>query len=199
MNASMRLDVPARLQTLGRPTRPTWSVPSPLTGLRPHRPGAVLFDGAGMLMLDVPDPGDPTPARAVPGVRDALDALRDADVRVGVVSASDGDGDLAARNRAAERQLGRLDVWCVCEAAPGDECRRTDPELVLDACTRLGVPPDRTVLVGDVVADIEAALAIGVYAVLVPTDAMSADDIAAVPVVADTVGEAVAIALGLLS
>src|SRR4051794_34723680 len=185
----MRLSVP------DAPYRFSWTAPPGDSSRRRQGPNAVLFDRDGTLVHDVPYNGDPSLVRAVPGARDALDALRDAEVRIGVVTNQSGlatgrfaPDDLVAVNREVERQLGRFDVWCVCPHAPGDgcACRKPQPGLVLDACARLGVPPERTVLVGDVGADVAAAVAAGAYPVLVPTRATRPEEIAAAPVVADT-------------
>jgi D-glycero-D-manno-heptose 1,7-bisphosphate phosphatase len=174
---------------------------------RRHGPNAVLFDRDGTLVQDVPYNTDPSLVRAVAGVRDALDALRDAEVRIGVVTNQSGlatgrvrEDELAAVNREVERQLGRFDVWCVCPHAydEGCRCRKPAPGLVLDACARLGVAPSRTVVVGDIGADVDAGLAAGAVGILVPTAATRLSEIEAAPMVADTIGEAVAIALGML-
>jgi histidinol-phosphate phosphatase family protein len=197
----MRLSVPEAS------CRFSWTADRGDVARRRNGPNAVLFDRDGTLVQEVPYNGDPARVRAVPGARDALDALRDAEVRLGVVTDQSGlalgrfgADDLVAVNREVERQLGRFDVWCVCPHGPEDacSCRKPQPGLVMDACARLGVPPERTVLVGDAGADVMAGIAAGAYAVLVPTDATRPEEIAAAPVVADTLGEAVAIALGLL-
>ena len=88
---------------------------------RRNGPNAVLFDRDGTLLLDAsgrgssdhgashhgashhggPFDGDRAPVRAVAGARDALDALRDADVRIGVVT------DGAARRRTGSAPTSR--------------------------------------------------------------------------------------------
>jgi GT2 family glycosyltransferase len=51
---------------------------------------AVLFDRDGTLVHDVPYNGDPALVRPVPGARDALDRLRAAGLRIGLVSNQSG-------------------------------------------------------------------------------------------------------------
>jgi phosphoglycolate phosphatase-like HAD superfamily hydrolase len=61
--------------------------------------------------------------------------------------------------------------------------------MVLAAAQRLGLPPDRVAVVGDIGADVEAAAAAGAASVLVPTPVTRPDEVAAAPVVrADLVG-----------
>jgi beta-phosphoglucomutase-like phosphatase (HAD superfamily) len=55
----------------------------------------------------------------------------------------------------------------------------------------LGVAVERCVVVGDIGADVEAARAAGAGAVLVPTAATLPAEIAAAPVVAGSLGDAV--------
>jgi HAD superfamily hydrolase (TIGR01662 family) len=50
----------------------------------------VLFDRDGTLIVDVPYNGDPARVVPMPGARAALDRLRAAGVRVGVVSNQSG-------------------------------------------------------------------------------------------------------------
>ncbi|MFI7275323.1 HAD-IIIA family hydrolase [Streptomyces sp. NPDC049879] len=151
-------------------------------------PGAVLFDRDGTLIVDVPYNADPALVRPMPGARAALDALRARGVAVGVVTNQSGvarglfgrDGVAAVRRRT-EELLGPFAVWAVCPHGPEDGCgcRKPAPGLVLAACDRLGVPPARTAVVGDIGADLGAAAAAGARGVLVPTRATRREEIAA--------------------
>src|SRR2546423_4711310 len=60
--------------------------------IRPGRPAASLFDRDGTLVQDVPYNGDPEQVVAMPRARLALDQLRAAGIRVGVVSNQSGVG-----------------------------------------------------------------------------------------------------------
>ncbi|MFH9011821.1 D-glycero-alpha-D-manno-heptose-1,7-bisphosphate 7-phosphatase [Streptomyces sp. NPDC017943] len=149
-------------------------------------PAAVLFDRDGTLVADVPYNGDPARVTPMPGAREAVDALRAAGVPVGVVTNQSG----VARGLLTRRQvedvrlrvdqlLGPFAVWAVCPHGPGEGCgcRKPAPGLVVAACRHLGVPPRRTVVVGDIGADIRAARAAGAHGVLVPTPVTRAGEI----------------------
>ena len=94
--------------------------------------------------------------------------------------------------------LGRFSSWFVCTHAADArcECRKPAPGMILRALRELGVPPERCALVGDIGADMEAARAAGVRAVLVPTPVTRREEIAAAPAVARDLPGAVALLLG---
>lgn len=157
------------------------------------RPAAVLLDRDGTLVEDVPYNGDPAKVRPLPGVREALDRLREAGVGLAVVSNQSAIGrglvsyeQVEAVNRRVEELLGPLGPWLVCPHDPGAgcDCRKPRPGLVLRAADRLGVDPGDCVLIGDIGADVEAARAAGARAVLVPTPKTLPDEVAAAPEVA---------------
>src|SRR4051794_24515334 len=82
---------------------------------------AVLFDRDGTLVDDVPYNGDPVLVRPVPGAREALDRLRSAGLKLGVVTNQSavargicGPDDVAAVNARVEELLGPFDTWQVC-------------------------------------------------------------------------------------
>jgi D-glycero-D-manno-heptose 1,7-bisphosphate phosphatase len=161
-------------------------------------PAAVLFDRDGTLVIDVPYNRDPAMVRPVPGARAALDLLRAVGIPVGVVTNQSGIArglisteQVDAVNRRVEELLGPFAVWQVCPHGPADacSCRKPQPGMVLAAAQRLGLPPDRVAVVGDIGADVEAAAAAGAASVLVPTPVTRPDEVAAAPVVrADLVG-----------
>ncbi|MEV7993618.1 HAD-IIIA family hydrolase [Streptomyces sp. NPDC086077] len=141
-------------------------------------PAAVLFDRDGTLVVDVPYNGDPARVVPMPTAREAVDAVRARGIPVGVVSNQSGvaRGLLTYRQVAAVRRrvddlLGPFALWAVCPHGPDDGCgcRKPAPGLVLAACARLGAPVDRTVVIGDIGADVTAARAAGARGVLVPT------------------------------
>jgi len=170
-------------------------------------PAAVLFDRDGTIVVDVPYNGDPARVEPVAGARAALDRVRSAGLATGVVTNQSGiarglidAGQLAAVNAEVERLLGPIDVWRFCPHAPGDgcPCRKPAPGMVLDAARSLGVPPGHVVLIGDIGADVEAARAAGATGILVPTPVTRAEEIAAAPLVAADLAEAVELALATL-
>ncbi|WP_309125014.1 HAD-IIIA family hydrolase [Kocuria sp.] len=174
------------------------------TGPWPVPVRAVLFDRDGTLVHDVPYNGDPARVELVPGAREAVDAVRAAGLRVGVVSNQSGIGrglltraQVDAVNARLAELLGPFDTWQVCPHAPEERCpcRKPAPGMVLAAAAQLGVDPRECVLVGDIGADVEAAQAAGARSVLVPTPVTRAEEVAAAPVVAPTLRDAVAAVL----
>jgi histidinol-phosphate phosphatase family protein len=134
------------------------------------------------------------------GARAVLDDLRDRGVRLGVVSNQSGVGrglltraQVDAVNARVEELLGPFDTWQVCPHAPDDgcACRKPGPGLVLAAAADLGVAPWRCAVVGDIGADVGAALAAGATPVLVPTPLTRPEEVAAAPVVAADLAGAV--------
>ncbi len=179
-----------------------------LRGLWRHRaappwrglPELVLFDRDGTLVRDVPYNGDPERVEPVPGCREALDRLRHAGVRVGVVTNQSGlarglltPTDLAAVNARIEHLLGPFDVWRWCPHGPDDGCgcRKPAPGLVKAACAHVDVDPCRCVVVGDIGSDVEAARAAGAAGVLVPTSATRREEVSAASHVCPSVPAAV--------
>ncbi|MCO1654561.1 D-glycero-alpha-D-manno-heptose-1,7-bisphosphate 7-phosphatase [Pseudonocardia humida] len=160
----------------------------------PRRPGyeAVLFDKDGTLVLDVPYCADPRLVQVMPTAPAALAMVRAAGIPIGIVSNQSGIGrGLISPDAAAavfdevERLLGPFDTVRYCPHAPEDgcRCRKPRPGMLLDAAEELGVAPERMAVVGDIGADVDAALAIGAAAVLVPTAVTRPEEIRRAPVV----------------
>ncbi|MCG5431677.1 HAD-IIIA family hydrolase [Mycobacterium sp. MYCO198283] len=142
-------------------------------------PLAVLFDRDDTLIRDRPYLNDPAGVEPMPGARRALQRLRDAGLLLGVVTNQSGIAkglitadQLAAVNARVDELLGPFGSWQVCvhDAGDGCDCRKPAPGMVLAAAEELGVPPQRCVVIGDIGRDVEAALAAGARAVLVPTE-----------------------------
>ncbi len=155
-------------------------------------PAAVLFDRDGTLVVDVPYCGDPSLVRPVPTARPALALLRAARIPVGVVTNQSGIArgllrreQVDAVNRRVDDLLGPFDVWQLCPHGPGDRCacRKPAPGMVLAAARELGVDPADVAVVGDIGADVGAALAAGARPVLVPTPVTLPGEVAEAPVV----------------
>ncbi|MGW5371731.1 D-glycero-alpha-D-manno-heptose-1,7-bisphosphate 7-phosphatase [Streptomyces sp. NPDC004009] len=141
---------------------------------------AVLFDRDGTLVADVPYNGDPDRVRPLPGAAEAVALARRAGLATAVVSNQSGigrglltTGQVRAVNERADELLGGLGAWIFCPHAPeaGCACRKPRPGLVLAAAARLGVRPDRCLVIGDIAADLLAARAAGARGVLVPNAA----------------------------
>ena len=168
-------------------------------------PLAVLFDRDGTLVVDVPYNGDPAQVQPVPQAAQALEVLRAAGVPTAVVSNQSGiarglitRAQVDAVNARLEQLLGPLGPVFVCEHGPADgcACRKPAPGLVLQAAEALGVPPQRCAVVGDIGADVGAALAAGARPVLVPTPVTRAEEVDAAPEVAPDLLSAVELLLG---
>jgi histidinol-phosphate phosphatase family protein len=106
--------------------------------------------------------------------------------------------DVRAIHRRMEELLGPLGPLEYCPHGPDDgcACRKPQPGLIVRAAARLGVRPEDCAVIGDIGADVDAALAAGARAVLVPTPRTRAHEIAAAPAVAAALPEAVALLLG---
>ncbi|MBF6135174.1 HAD-IIIA family hydrolase [Nocardia otitidiscaviarum] len=167
----------------------------------------MLFDRDDTLITDIPYLNDPALVRPVPGAADQLALLRRAGVRTGVVSNQSGVGrgvittaQLTAVNARLEELLGPFDTWQICPHQPDDgcRCRKPLPGLVLSAAAALGTTPRDCVVIGDIGSDVEAAVAAGAHAVLVPTPKTLPAEIAyaaEIAHVAPDLATAVAIAL----
>ncbi|WP_205704959.1 HAD-IIIA family hydrolase [Kineococcus indalonis] len=165
---------------------------------------AVLFDRDGTLVHDVPYNGDPDLVKPVDGAAEALARVRAAGLRTGLVTNQSGVArGLIAReqvdavNERVAQLLGPFDTVQVCTDGPHARSahRKPEPGMVLDAARALGVLPAECLLVGDIGADVEAALSAGARTVLVPTEVTLPAEVEAAPVVAATLPAAVDLAL----
>ncbi|MFD0484489.1 HAD-IIIA family hydrolase [Kineococcus sp. GCM10028916] len=161
---------------------------------------AVLFDRDGTLVHDVPHNGDPGLVKPVDGARELLDSLRADGLRVGLVTNQSGVArglltrdEVADVNARVAELLGPFDTVQVSFDGPDDvsRTRKPEPGLVLDAARALGVLPAECLVVGDIGADVEAALSAGARAVLVPTDVTRPEEVEAAPVVLPSLSELV--------
>ena len=160
----------------------------------------VLFDRDGTLIDDVPYNGDPSAVIAVPGAREALDRLRSSGLRVGLITNQSGVGrgllDEFQVERVNERVATLLGPFTSVQVCPhtemnGCRCRKPEPGLVLAAAAAVGVGPEECVVVGDIGADVEAGLAAGAGAILVPTAITASSEIRRAPKVEPDLAAAV--------
>lgn len=161
---------------------------------------AVLIDRDGTLVHDVPYNGVPERVETVDGAADALQRLRAAGVKVGVVTNQSGvargylDPDqVHAVNARVEELLGPFDTWQVCVHGEDDgcACRKPRPGMVYAAARELGVPVRHCVVIGDTAADVQAGQAAGAASILVPNRATRPDEVREAPAVYATLGAAV--------
>ncbi|WP_092387161.1 HAD-IIIA family hydrolase [Curtobacterium sp. YR515] len=164
----------------------------------------LLFDRDDTLVIDVPYNADPHRVVPVPGARRAVARARAAGLALGVVTNQSviAKGmatreQVDATNARVDELVGPFDVWCVCPHDADDDCvcRKPRPGMVLDAAGRLGLDPSELVVVGDIGADVAAALAAGAQPVLVPTPRTRQEEVDAAPTVAATFEDAVALVL----
>jgi histidinol-phosphate phosphatase family protein len=169
-----------------------------------RRPGAVLFDRDGTLIVDVPYNGDAERVEPRPGAAEALARLRESGIPTAVVSNQSGVArglvghrDVVAIHERMETLLGPLGPleYCPHTQDDGCDCRKPAPGLVVRAAQRLGVRPADCVVIGDIGADVGAARAAGARAVLVPTAATRAEEVAAAPEVAADLAAALTLVL----
>lgn len=165
----------------------------------------MLFDRDGTLVVDVPYNGDPQLVQPVPAAAGALARLRAAGIATAVVSNQSGvarglltRAQVDAVNARAVELLGDLGPVLICEHGPEDHCacRKPQPGLVLQAAAALGVRPEECALIGDIGADVGAALAVGARPVLVPTPVTLAAEVDAAPEVCADLIDAVELLLG---
>jgi histidinol-phosphate phosphatase family protein len=164
----------------------------PAQGPARGRFSAVLFDRDGTLICDVPYNSNPALVTPMPGAGRALDRLRRAGLKLGVITNQSAIGrglataeEVDAVNRRVEELLGPFDTWQVCphDAYDGCGCRKPQPGLVTRAAAALGVATPACAVVGDIGADMTAAAAAGARGVLVPTELTRVSEVAAAPVV----------------
>jgi HAD superfamily hydrolase (TIGR01662 family) len=150
----------------------------------------VLFDRDGTLVEDVPYNGDPALVRPMPTAAAALRVLRERGVRTGVISNQSGIGrglltveQVRAVNARIDELLGPFDVWRFCphDADAGCACRKPRPGMITEALAELDLPPSEAAMVGDIGADVDAGLAAGVRAILVPTERTLAAEVRRAP------------------
>lgn len=140
------------------------------------KPCAVIFDRDGTIVRDVPYNGDPDAVAFVPGMREALDRLRAANIPLAVVSNQSGiarglitAAQVEAVNARIEERLGPFHAWFYCPHGPDDDCdcRKPKPKMILDAARAMNVDPACCLVIGDKRSDEQAAHNAGARSVLV--------------------------------
>lgn len=168
---------------------------------------AVLFEGNHTLVRSVGRSHD-AEACVVPAPRavEAVAAVREAGLPLGVVSARQGSGAMKPAGapqesvRALVREMfGHFDTWQHCGHAPMDRCscRTPAPRLVLQAAQEMGVAGHSMAVISDNGPDMQAAQAAGAVGILVPTARTLRAERDQVPLVAPDLMSAVHAVLGL--
>jgi D-glycero-D-manno-heptose 1,7-bisphosphate phosphatase len=145
---------------------------APLPALAQDVAGLVLIDRDGTLIRDAAF--DPTQMELLPGVAEGLKELQAAGFLLCLVSNQQGIGlgyfgyrEFVDGNRKLLRLLGqegiRIRKIYFCPHSLGEpcECRKPEPGLILTAQRDLNVAAERTFVIGDAAADMEAAAAAG--------------------------------------
>ena len=173
---------------------------------RAARLRGILFDRDATLVVDVPYNGDPARVEPMPTALDAVERAREAGLALGVVTNQSGiargiidRAQADAVNRRVDELFGGFDSWQLCPHGPEDgcDCRKPAPGMVLAAAGALGLPADSLAVIGDIGADVGAAAAAGARGVLVPTPITRAEEVAAAPLRAATLLEAVELLLAM--
>ncbi|NQX06275.1 HAD family hydrolase [Rathayibacter sp. VKM Ac-2856] len=142
----------------------------------------------------------------MPTALDAVERAREAGLALGVVTNQSGiargiidRAQADAVNRRVDELFGGFDSWQLCPHGPEDgcDCRKPAPGMVLAAAEALGLPADSLAVIGDIGADVGAAAAAGARGVLVPTPITRAEEVAAAPLRAATLLEAVELLLAM--
>ena len=141
---------------------------------------AVFFDRDGTLMEEVHYCGDPGKVRVYAGVSEGLRKLREAGLRIFIVSNQSGIGRGLigeAQYRAVQAELisqlgeGLIDGSYFCPDAPGTASTRRKPEpgMLLEAAAEHGVDLAASYMIGDKAADVECGRRAGARTILVLT------------------------------
>jgi rfaE bifunctional protein nucleotidyltransferase chain/domain len=147
---------------------------APLSAPARELRGLVLLDRDGTLIRNIPFLHDPAQVELLPGVAEGLQALQSAGLALAIVSNQQGIGlgyftvqDFIAVNQALFQQLGPRGIkiarvyFCPHSLADGCACRKPGTAMIDRARRDFNVPPERTFVIGDTVADVEAGVAAG--------------------------------------
>ena len=124
-----------------------------------------------------------------PGARDLVLACRQAGLRTAVASSAD-----AIKLEANLAQIGlRRETWDAVVTAEDVTARKPAPDIFLEAARRLGVAPERCVVIEDAVNGVQAARAAGMRCVAVassfPAGALGAADLVRTTIAEITLGD----------
>ncbi len=142
--------------------------------------GLICMDRDGTLIEEKQYLHDPADVRLIPGAADELEKLHKKGFVFAIVTNQSGIGrgyyteeDMHSVHREIERQLEPSGVtfssihFCPHLPDAGCACRKPKPTMIRDAREQAGVTPERTFMIGDKAADIEAGRRAGVTTLLV--------------------------------
>ena len=141
------------------------------------------MDRDNTLMFDVPYCSRPEDVRLMPGAGPAVRRLREFGFLTVVITNQSGiargffmDIELRAVNAELERQLAawnaRIDALYYCPHLPTDGCACRKPGTLLfeQACREHAIDPEKSFVIGDRSADVEAGARIGARTILIRND-----------------------------
>lgn len=131
-------------------------VKSALTGDPDVEPDEALFEQGFDLFSDIYAVHTSDRSRLYPGVREGLDHLLDSGYKLGCITNK--------RSRFTEpllRSMALYENFCVVVSGDTLPVKKPDPAPLLYATDRVGVTPEKTLMVGDSINDVQAARAAG--------------------------------------
>lgn len=148
---------------------------------------AMFLDRDGTLMEEADYCSDPAKVRLIPGVIEALGALKKAGFRLVIITNQSGIGRgyySVADYEAVQRRLlellgeGLIDATYFCPEAPEAKSprRKPSPAMVCEAARDLGLDLARSWFIGDKAIDVQCGHAAGTRAILVLTGHGHAED-----------------------
>lgn len=144
-----------------------------LTNHMSDEPDAALFAEALPLFMSIYAENTCRYSRLYPGVQEGLDQLRDASVRLAVVTNKAG---IFTENLLS--QIGIRDYFEVTVSGDTTPTKKPDPSQLLLAAERLSLPIEACVMLGDSKNDVGAARNAGIPAVCLPYGYNHGEDIA---------------------
>jgi len=97
--------------------------------------------------------------RPIPYLRELFAGLRRRDCKIALATT-----DILDRAQKAMMHLGMMDLVDIIVGADGVKKPKPDPEIVFTICARLGLPSQKSIMVGDAESDIRAGLNAGCLA-----------------------------------
>ncbi|WP_027189213.1 D-glycero-alpha-D-manno-heptose-1,7-bisphosphate 7-phosphatase [Paucidesulfovibrio longus] len=142
----------------------------------------ILLDRDGTLIKEKNYLSDPDEVELLPGAAQGLLRLKSLGCKLAVVSNQSGVGrgfftpeDVARCNARLAELLAaegvELDAVYFCPHGPDEacECRKPSPGMGWQACKDLGLPPEKTFVIGDKPCDVDLGTRLGARSVLVST------------------------------
>ena len=142
---------------------------------------AVFLDRDDTILMDTHYMSDPHRIQIIPGVKEALQLLQEANFQLVLISNQSGvarglitiDQVYAIQKRMCQLLPGISFAgfeYCFHHPIDGCPCRKPKPTLIVQAATRLNVDLSYSFMVGDKESDVAAGNAAGCWSILVQQD-----------------------------